>query len=129
MEKWHAAGREAHFEVNMYKTHQLRTTFGYFWKSGCRTENGTPLWRVARLEVKTLKKLTCSEHFWTLRCGKIACRCGAKHMWQSKRTRHLRFGALGGSDVAKMSDRRDQLASQSGTVSQSVSWLTGQSVK
>ena len=24
----------------------------------------------------------CSEHFWKLRCGKSARRCGAKHIWK-----------------------------------------------
>ena len=34
------------------------------------------------------------ENFWTLRCRKIACRCGAKHICKSKCTKHLSFGAL-----------------------------------
>ena len=25
-----------------------------------------------------------SDHFWKLRCGKSARRCGAKHIWKSK---------------------------------------------
>ena len=28
------------------------------------------------------KKLTVSEHFWKLRCGKIARRCRAKHIFK-----------------------------------------------
>ena len=55
----------------------------------------------------------CSEHFWKLRCGKIACCCGtkhigskkcqstsgarhccAKHIWKSKCTKHLSFRPL-----------------------------------
>ena len=50
--------REAHFEVKMYKTHQLRTTF-------CQ-----------------------------LRCQKSARRCGAKHIWKSKCTKHTMYGPL-----------------------------------
>ena len=42
--------REAHFEVQMYKTHQPRTTFGS-WD----VEKWTPLWREAHLEVKMYK--------------------------------------------------------------------------
>ena len=85
--------REAHFQVKMYKAHQRRTTFGrwdvekvhavvarstfwkHIWKSKCAT---------------TL----ASEHFWTLRCRKSACRCGAKHLWKSKCTNHTSVGAL-----------------------------------
>ena len=35
-----------------------------------------------------------SEHFWKLRCGKSAHRCGAKHMSKSKSTKHTILGAL-----------------------------------
>ena len=35
-----------------------------------------------------------SDHFWKLRCRKSARRCGAKHISNSKRTRHTRFGPL-----------------------------------
>ena len=39
--------REAHFQVKMYKTHQVRTTFG-----GSDVEKCTLLWRGAHFEVK-----------------------------------------------------------------------------
>ena len=46
--------REAHFQVNMYKTHHVRTTFG-----GSDVEKVskkcTPLWREAHFEVKSVK--------------------------------------------------------------------------
>ena len=35
-----------------------------------------------------------SDHFWKLRCRKSAHRCGAKHVWKSKCTKHTRVGAL-----------------------------------
>ena len=35
-----------------------------------------------------------SDHFWKLRCGKSARRCGAKHIWKSKCTKHTMFGPL-----------------------------------
>ena len=35
-----------------------------------------------------------SDHFWKIRCGKSARRCGAKHISKSKCTKHLTFGAL-----------------------------------
>ena len=46
--------REAHFEVKMYKTHHVRTTFG-----GSDVEKVskkcTPLWREAHFDVKSVK--------------------------------------------------------------------------
>ena len=88
--------REAHFEVKMYKTHQLRTTF---WKLRCRksarrcgakhiskskctkhthasrpllevqiSKKCTPLWREAHFEVKMYKTLGVRIHFWRFRC-------------------------------------------------------------
>ena len=39
-------------------------------------------------------KQTCSEHFWKLRCGKTARRCGAKHISKSKCEKHTAFGPL-----------------------------------
>ena len=71
--------REAHFEVKMYKTHQLRTAF---WS-----------WDVEKLHAavarstfwsENAKKLTFSDHFLKLRCRKIARRCGEKHISKSK---------------------------------------------
>ena len=35
-----------------------------------------------------------SEHFWKLRCGKSARRCGAKHIFKSKVAKHVGFGRL-----------------------------------
>ena len=35
-----------------------------------------------------------SDDFWQLRCWKSARRCGAKHIWKSKCTKHTRFGPL-----------------------------------
>ena len=56
--------REAHFEVKMYKTHHVRTTFG-----GSDVEKVskkcTPLWREAHFEVKSVKKTEGFEPFLT----------------------------------------------------------------
>eukprot|EP00435_Cladocopium_sp_Y103_P045619 s1361_g13.t1 len=49
------------------------------------------LWREAHLEVKSVK---AHQHFWKLRCGKSVRRCGAKHIWKSKVSKHTMFGAL-----------------------------------
>ena len=77
--------REAHFEVKMYKTLGVRTTFGS--------------WDVEKVARRTFasekaKHTSRSDHFWKLRCRKSARRCGAKHISKSKCTKHTRFGPL-----------------------------------
>ena len=37
---------------------------------------------------------SASDDFWKLRCRKSARRCGAKHIWKSKCTKHTMAGAL-----------------------------------
>jgi len=121
--------REAHFEVKMYKAHQVRTTFG-----SCDVEKCTPLWREAHFQVKMYKAHHCrttfgscdvekvhavvarstfpsqnvqntsgTDHFWKLSCGKSARRCGAKHIFQVKmyKSPHV-CATFGGSDVEKV---------------------------
>ena len=81
--------REAHFEVKMYKTLHVRTTF---WS-----------WDVEKLHAavarsaftsQNVKKLTVSDHFLKLRCWKIARGCGEKHICKSKCTKFLCFAAF-----------------------------------
>ena len=79
--------REAHFQVKMYKTHQVRTTFGssdvekvHAVGSTCPSQN--------------VQNTTCSDHFWKFRCRKSARRCGAKHISKSKCTKHHMFAPL-----------------------------------
>ena len=81
--------REAHFEVKMCKTSQLRTTF-------CRSDVEKLHAAVARstFPSQNVKKLTVSEHLLKLRCGKIAHRSGEKHILKSKCTKHCMFGPL-----------------------------------
>ena len=31
---------------------------------------------------ENVENMTCSEHFYKFRCGKIARRCGEKHIWK-----------------------------------------------
>ena len=89
--------REAHFEVNMYKAHHSRTTFGS-WdvqkvhavvaRSTFRSEN--------------VQNTPFSDHFWKFRCPKSARRCGAKHISKSKCTKHTGSGPLLEVDVEKV---------------------------
>ena len=43
---------------------------------------------------QNVQNTPASDHFWKLRCGKSARRCGAKHISKSKCTKHTRFGPL-----------------------------------
>ena len=120
-----ALWREAHFQVKMYKTHQLRTTFvrcdvekvhavvarstfpsenvqnttcsDHFWRLRCRlSKKCTPLWREAHFEVKMYKTHHVRSTFGGSDVDflKSARRCGAKHIWKSKCTKHTMFGPL-----------------------------------
>ena len=81
--------REAHFEVNMYKTHQVRTTFGS-WD----VEKMHAIVARSTFPSQNLQSTPAPDHFWKLRCRKSARRCGAKHISKSKCTKHLSVGPL-----------------------------------
>ena len=81
--------REAHFEVKMYKTHQVRTTFG-----SCDVEKVHAVVARSTFPSKNVQNTTCSRHFWRLGCWKSARRCGAKHISKSKCTKHHMFAPL-----------------------------------
>ena len=81
--------REAHFQVKMYKTCQVRSTF---WS-----------WDVEKLHAAVARSVFWSQNakkhaqttFWKFRCGKIARRCGEKHILKSKcKKKHCMFGPL-----------------------------------
>ena len=75
--------REAHFEVKMYKTHQVRTTFG-----SCDVEKVHAVVARSAFPSQNVQTTPLSDHFWKLRCRKSACCCGAKHISKSKCTKH-----------------------------------------
>ena len=77
--------REAHYQVKMYKAHQVRSTFGSWDVEKVHAV-------VARSTCQNVENTPFSDHFWKLRCRKSARRCGAKHM--SKCTKHTRSGPL-----------------------------------
>ena len=81
--------REAHFEVKMYKTHHVWTTFGS-WD----VEKVHAVVARSTFRSQNVQNTPCSDHFWKLRCRKSARRCGAKHISKSKCTKHTRFGPL-----------------------------------
>ena len=81
--------REAHFQVKMYKTHQVRTTFG-----SCDVEKVHAVVARSTFPSQNVQNTPFSDHFWKLRCRKSARRCGAKHISKSKCTKHLSVGRL-----------------------------------
>ena len=81
--------REAHFEVKMYKTHQVRTTFG-----SSDVEKVHAVVARSTFPSQNVQNTPFSDHFWKLRCRKSARRCGAKHISKSKCTKHLSVGPL-----------------------------------
>ena len=81
--------REAHFQVKMYKAHQVRTTFGS-WD----VEKVHAVVARSTFPSQNVQNTPFSDHFWKLRCRKSARRCGAKHISKSKCTKHTRSGPL-----------------------------------
>ena len=81
--------REAHFEVKMHKTHQLRTTFG-----SCDVEKVHAVVARSTFRSQNVQNTSVPDRFWKLRCRKSARRCGAKHISKSKCTKHHMFAPL-----------------------------------
>ena len=79
--------REAHFQVKMCKTPQLRSTF-----RSCDVEKVHAIVARSTFPSQNVQNTPLSDHFWKLRCRKSARRCGAKHISKSKCTKHTRFG-------------------------------------
>ena len=71
--------REAHFQVKMYKTLGVRTTFGS-WD----VEKVHAVVARSTFPSQHVQNTPCSDHFWRFRCRKSARRCGAKHISKSK---------------------------------------------
>ena len=90
--------REAHFQVKMYKTHQVRTTF-----VRCDVEKVHAVVARSTFPSQNVQNTPMSDHFWKLRCRKSARRCGAKHMSKSKCTKKTHGRTTFGScDVEKV---------------------------
>ena len=81
--------REAHWQVKMYKTHQVRTTFGS-WD----VEKVHAVGARSTFASQNVQNTPGADHFWQLRCRKSARRCGAKHMSKWKCTKHHMFASL-----------------------------------
>ena len=96
MKKCTPLWREAHFQVKMYKTHQLRTTFGS-WD----VEKVHAVVARSTFPSQNVQNTPFSDHFWKLRCWKSARRCGAKHICKSKCTKHTNLGPLFEVEMSK----------------------------
>ena len=81
--------REAHFQVKIYKTYQVRTTFGS-WD----VEKVDAVVARSTFPSQNVQNTTCSRHFWRFGCWKSARLCGAKHTSKSKCTKHHMFAPL-----------------------------------
>ena len=71
--------REAHFQVKMSKTHQVRTTFG-----SQDVEKVHAVVARSTFPSQNVQNTPGPDHFWKSRCRKSARRCGAKHILKSK---------------------------------------------
>ena len=89
MKKCTPLWREAHLEVKMYKTHQVRTTFGS-WD----VEKVHAVVARSTFPSQNVQNTPWSDHFWKLLCRKSARRCGAKHISKSKCAKHTNVGPL-----------------------------------
>ena len=90
--------REAHFQVKMWKTLGVRTTFGT-WD----VEKVHAVVARSTFPSRNVKNTPFSDHFWKLRCRKSARRCGAKHISKSKCYKALGVRTTFGSwDVEKV---------------------------
>ena len=78
--------REAHLQVKMYKTPHGRSHFGR-----CDLEKWHAAVARSTFVSQNAQNTSCSEPLWTLQSGKMARRCGAKHICKSKCTKRLSF--------------------------------------
>ena len=89
MKKCTPLWREAHVQVKMHKTHQVRTTFGS-WD----VEKVHAVVARSTFPSQNVQNTPGSDHFWKFRCRKSARRFGAKHISKSKCTKHHMFAPL-----------------------------------
>ena len=92
--------REAHFQVKMYKTPGVRTTFG-----SCDVEKVHAVVARSTFPSHNVKNTRGSDHFWKLRCRKSARRCGAKHISKSKVLKTEGLGPLLEVQMSKVSKK------------------------
>ena len=77
------------FEVKSVKDWRSRTTFG-----SCDVEKVHAVVARSTFRSQNVQNTPCSRHFWKFGCRKSARCCGAKHISNSKCTKHLSSGPL-----------------------------------
>ena len=89
VQKWQAAVVRSTFSSKMHKTPQSRTNFG---------RSDVQKWHAAvarsTFASKNARNTSLSEPFLMFQSGKIARRCGAKHICKSKCAKHHILGPL-----------------------------------
>ena len=91
-------GREAHFQFKMFKTRHVRTTFG-----SCDVGKVRAILARNTFPIQNVQNTTCPDHFWKLRCRKSARCWGAKHISNSKCSKHTMIGPLLEVEMSKKS--------------------------
>ena len=84
--------REAHFQVKMYKTPQLRTTFG-----GCDVEKAHAVVARSTFPSQNVQNTPFSDHFWRSRCRKSVEKVHAvvaRSTFRSQKCKKLRVLSL-----------------------------------
>ena len=84
--------REAHFQVKMYKTHQVRTTFG-----SCDVEKVHAVVARSTFRSQNVQNTPFSDHFWRFRCWKSVEKVHAvvaRSTFRSQKCKKLRVLSL-----------------------------------
>ena len=92
-------------EVKMHKAPQERTAFGS-WD----VEKVHALVARSTFQSENVQSTPASDHFLELRCRKSARRCGAKHILNSKCTKHTVLGPLLEVEFAKKAETLNHLS-------------------
>ena len=82
---------EAHFELKMYKTHHVRTTFGSW---DVEKEHAIVMQNTCPSQNVQDTRAPEQDHFWKLWCRKSARSCGATHISKSKVQKTEGYGTL-----------------------------------
>ena len=89
MKKCTPLWREAHFQVKMYKTHQVRTTCG-----SCDVEKVHAVVARSTFRSENVQNTPASDHFRKLGCWKKCTPLWREHISKSKCAKHTMLGPL-----------------------------------
>ena len=100
--------REAHFQVKMYKTQQVRTTFG-----SCDVEKVHAVVARSTFPSQNVQNTPFSDHFWKLRCRKKCTLLWREAHFQVKSAKNWRVRSTFGRSEALSRGRRKGLCTLS----------------